>query len=146
MEPEGMVHALKKTHRLLKPDGLLIDIQPTPTPQTVEVHSDGRASEAGKLGHRQDWALHKQAHAALAQVVEEGLFVVEREINFPFLYHADTLVTLRNWLAENWENSILDDETGRRVEELLASAGAGSVAIIREPVRMMRLRQVPQQL
>ena len=135
-----MVHALEKTHRLLKLDGLLIDMRPAVDTPSVEVGSGGQVSRAGRLGHRQNFASYKQAHAALAQVVESGVFVLERESTFPFLYHANTLAALREWLAESWENAILDEETVKQVEELLNIAGDDREVIVRHLIRIVRLK------
>lgn len=134
------MHALEITHSLLKPDGLLINIQPIGKPKPIEVHSDGLVSHAGWIEHRLNFVLHKQSLASLEQVVEDGLFIIEREDTFPFLYHEQSFSTLQKWLAENWENHILDDETAKRTEELLTKAGDNSEVIMREEIHIMRLR------
>jgi SAM-dependent methyltransferase len=42
MEHEGMVHALEEIRRLLKPDGILVNLLPVPEGSFIEVHYDGR--------------------------------------------------------------------------------------------------------
>jgi hypothetical protein len=116
-----MVHALEKIHDLLKND---------------------EVKQAGLIGHRLDYALHKKAFEALDQVVDDGLFVFERLDSFPYLYHAETLDIMRKWISENWSNSTLDEETIRRAEELENTTEKPSRVVVQQDLHISRLRSI----
>jgi hypothetical protein len=94
----------------------------------------------GWVNHRLNFALQKAALEAVAQVLGDGLFVKEKEFIFPFLYHAKTFSLLREWLAETSTNSIVDETTARRAEELSKATTADSEVIMREEVIISLLR------
>ena len=135
-----MGHALEKIRRLLKPDGVLIDIHPTPEPSSIEVRIGGQTIPAGWLDESDDFAEYEAADDALAQAAQRGWFVVERQDTFAFVTYADTVVELRNYVAEEWEEARVDDVTAGRAEELLSTAQRDKEVILREPVRIARLR------
>ena len=135
-----MVHALERIHNLLRPEGMLINIQPTGVPRSLELHDDAGVTHVGWIGHRLSFELQKQAQKAVEEVIEDGLFMVESKRTFPFLYQADTFSELQEWLAENWENAILDEATVRRTNELLSERDGEVKVNIREDVLIMRLR------
>lgn len=138
-----MVHALEITHDLLRPDGILINLQPVGKPRSLEIHTAEVITRAGWIGHRLNFALHKAAQEAVAQVVHGGLFVIEHEHTFPFLYHAESFSVLREWLAEKSKNSILDEATVERAQELSGGTGDDSEVIMREEILIGRLRPAP---
>jgi len=135
-----MVHALEKIQRLLKPDGILIDIHPPPEPSSIEVRIRGEAIPAGWLHESDDYAEYEDADDALARVVRSGLFVVERGGAFDLVTHADTLAELRAYVAEEWEEARIDDITAMRAEDLLSTPERDKEVILRESVRIARLR------
>jgi hypothetical protein len=135
-----MVHALEIIHEMLKAEGILINIQPSGKDRPLQIHSIDEVKQAGLIGHRIDYALHKKALAALNQVVDDGLFVFERIDSFPFLYHAETVDIMQEWIFENWENSILDEGTIRRAVELEKTTEKPSEVVVRQDMHISRLR------
>jgi hypothetical protein len=79
-----MVHALEKTHRLLKPGGVLMESHFTGEPFSLEVHHQGEIKHAGPTHRADDFETFKQAKAALDQAVKDGLFwpVAERVFDY----------------------------------------------------------------
>ena len=142
MARAGMVHALEKIHRLLAPDGYLIDIHPMPEPTAIEVRVGARTTPAGWLDDHEDYGDYEAAEEALARVVRSGLFVVEREGAFAMITHADTITELRDYVAEEWEEARIDDLTVARAEELLSTPERDKEAILRESVRIACLKPV----
>lgn len=140
-----MVDALEKAHGLLKADGTLVNVQPAAEPSSLEVHRASVVDQAGWIGHRRDFATYKQSRAALAQAVENGWFVVERENRFPFLYHADTWSALKEWMDEKWENAVLNASTARRTQELLRAAGPDGKIVVHSKTVITRLRPQSRQ-
>jgi hypothetical protein len=137
-----MVHALEIVHTLLQPDGALIDIHPSGDPPPVVVRDGARHTVAGWVGESDDFAEYAQADAALAAAVERGLFALERQGVFTFVTHTDSLAGLREYFASEWSDATLDEDTAQRIEALLASAGGDREVILRESVRIARLRAV----
>jgi len=137
-----MVHALEKIYRLLKPDGILIDIHPPPEPSSIDVRVAGRTHAAGWLHETDDYGDYEAADEALAAIAARGLFAIERQGIFSFLTYVDTLVELRNYLTEEWENASIDDVTAARVEELMSAPQRDKEIVLREQVRIARLRPV----
>ena len=136
------MHALEKIHELLKPVGRLINIQPSGKHRPLQIHSNDKVKQAGLIRHQLDYEFHKKALAALDQVVDDGLFVFERIDSFPFLYHAETLDIMQEWIAENWLNSTLDEETIRRAVELENTTEKPSEVVVHQEMHISRLRPI----
>jgi hypothetical protein len=147
MEPEGMVHALKEIHHLLKPGGRLIDIHPFAEASLIEIHQ-GQAiifSEPVPTTSLDDI---QQADNALAAVIQQGLFAVERASEFDFRIYAPSVSQLRDFLAEAsaFEADSLDEqvaaqreELAAQVEALMGAAGEGAEVATYERAHIARL-------
>lgn len=135
-----MVHALEYAHRMLRPDGALINVHDLPVPHLIEIHSPEAATKAGWLTDRTDFADERSALNALAQVVDDGHFTLEDERDFDFNIHADDWNELREWLAESWESAVLSERTIQRVEEVIREAGQPARVVLIVPARMTKLR------
>lgn len=147
MTHEGMVHALEEMRRLLKPDGILIDIHPIPEGAFIEVvQGDSRLfSERKRVSYSEDVI---QAEKALEEVIARKLFAVERRAKFDFLTYAPSVRELRDY----WEDyDMFDDEPKdeailARQEELYAKAdqilqasGSGAQVATHEQANITRL-------
>ena len=143
-----MVHALEEIHRLLKPDGRLIDIHPLPEAPLIEVHQGGKiifAAPAPAPGLDS----MRQAEGALAQVVQRRLFVVEQSGIFDFLVYAASVSELHSYLeeADSHKDSPPDEaaaaekaELSRQVDVVMQAAGEGTKVAFHERARITRLR------
>ena len=139
-----MVHALEVTHSLLKPGGLLIDIHPTGQHPLVEAHVDGEVRFAGVVDELDDFEEYFKADQALADVNSRGLFLLEREAFFSFLYHAPTIAELADFIAAEWSDAVLHEETIEQARQLMGEPGDGRKIVVREPVRITRFRASAQ--
>jgi hypothetical protein len=84
------VHALRHVHRLLVPGGTLLDLHPV-TEQQAE--AGGRI--IGVIREPEWVARHlPNAEAGVEQVIDEGLYVRETEVDFDVLQHFDTTEAL----------------------------------------------------
>ena len=137
-----MVHALEIIHRLLRPHGKLIDIHPVGEPSPVEVRVGRQTTLVGRLTETDDFVEYGQADAALAQVVQRRLFVLEREATFPFITHADSMSELREYLAKEWKDAILDDQTARKAQELLAGPERDKELLVHDRVHILQLSDI----
>jgi hypothetical protein len=135
-----MVHALKKIHNLLKPNGFLIDIHPSGEPPPIEARVGDQHYLAGWLKESDEGIEYLQADEALQSVVERGLFSVEKRGTFTFNTYAASLESLQSYLKDVWEDAILDEQVAGRVEELWSSPSKDKELILREIVKISRLR------
>jgi len=133
-----MVHALEKIYTLLKPDGHLIDIHPTPEPAAIVVHSGERLTPAGWLDEVADYVEYEWADEALAAVVDSGLFTLERRGAFEFVWHADSVIDLLAYFAEDWQDARLDPVTAMRIDEMLKTAEHDKEILVKEAIRIAR--------
>jgi hypothetical protein len=149
MEHEGMVHALEEVHRLLKLSGILIEIHPSlEGPPLVEVRSNGRLSFAEDdpgFDYADDL---RQAEAAVASVVHQGMFVLEDRRRFELRTHAGSVEELReHWeIAGAYDPQEKEETLARRRDEMYARAHAvmedaprPSEVVYVEPATMSRL-------
>jgi SAM-dependent methyltransferase len=99
MEPDDMAPALELAHRLLGPDGILIDIHPVPGTATIEVHRGGEVVFSEPASASDDEG-ELQAEEALAYVIADGVFDSERRAEFDMRVYASSTRELRDFLAE----------------------------------------------
>lgn len=135
-----MVHALERIRQLLEPDGSLIDIHPSGEPPPIEVRIGQQVTVVGWMRETDDFIEYAQAAAALSQVIERGWFDVERKGTFEFSTHADSVSDLREHLAKEWKDAILDEAVAARAEQLLSTVERDKGLMVREQIRIARLR------
>jgi hypothetical protein len=149
MEHEGMVHALEETRRLLKRDGVLVNILPDAEGEFIEVHQEGRVlfSEHKREAPSENVL---KAEAAIQEVLERGLLVMEQEEAFEFRTYGSSVAEMRAyWKEQNAHGEPRAKEVHEReeslyaqVEEILDEGGEGAEIVFREWVRIARLRPV----
>ena len=135
-----MVHALERIRQLLEPDGGLVDIHPSGEPPPIEVRIGPQATVVGWMKETDDFSEYAQAATALSQAIERGWFDVERKGTFEFSTHADSVADLREHLAKEWKDAILDEAVAARAEQLLSAVERDKGLIVREQIRIARLR------
>ena len=135
-----MVHALDEIRRVLKPNGILIDLRPVEDHWSVEVASMQGITAAGLLtdmpiGIADDEA----AFRAMREVESRGWFVKEREEEFAFFYYWDTPSEMKEYMEEEWEDfEKLEDDVYRAAQSLWSQANAD--ARVRARVKMLITR------
>ena len=153
-----MVDALAEIHRLLAPDGTLIDIHAVPEALYCEVRRGDEVlfSEYSPDMSSGDECLHAQQ--ALDEAVRRGLFALEQTTPFDFLVVASSVAELNAYLEVLYEflkeregDSGADAEATAEAEarvkqlearltEALREAGPGALVATRESAVMSRLR------
>jgi predicted SAM-dependent methyltransferase len=150
MEHQGMVHALEEIHRLLKPDGLLIDIHPAPELTLIRVYDHGTVLLEEPLVDTADEEII-QAERALAEVADRGLFVVGMSHEFDCQTYASSVGELQDYLElmNAFDNSPVDEaavlreqELAARVDKMLRKSGAGAEVAYYEKGKITRMRPV----
>jgi hypothetical protein len=148
MEPAGMVHALEEIHRLLKPEGCLIDIHPLIGEACIEVRL-GRKITFAEVVPAFDNEAIRHAEDALTRVDQHQLFVVERGAVFDFLIYASSFTELRAYYEEAnaFDENSRDEaaaewalELAPGVEEAMRTAGEGAEVVYREKAKISRMK------
>jgi hypothetical protein len=130
-----MVDALRLARRLLTPDGLLIDLHPTASNETVEVGDRVTGFVDADAALRR----HSAASRALEAAVSEGQFAVAATRTFDFFTYGDSIDELRDYILENWRDTRIARETVERTRAALAAA-PGARPRVREHVLLTVLR------
>lgn len=135
MGAEGMVHALEKIHGWLRENGRLIDIHPHPDEPEIVVRLGATEHPAGWLHESDDRVEYGQADEALNGVIRRGLFRRLRQETFLFHTYAPNMAALRAFLAENWQDAVVDDLVAMRAEDLLKAPQPGEI-VLKEKVKI----------
>jgi hypothetical protein len=147
---EGMVHALEETRRLLKIDGVMVNILPVPEGYSIEVHHDGKILFAERKRETLSEDVLR-AEAAIKQVLDRGLFVIDQKDEFDFRTYGSSVSEVRAYWEE--QNAYETEPKAKdilareeylyaQVEEILDELGEGAEVGIHERVRIARLSPV----
>ena len=101
------MNALRRIHRSLVRDGVLLDLQPMLANAPV-VNSDGIL---GRLDEREFRAFADQVNLALEETIGAGLFAREREVVFDVVHRfseaAKLLAEVKTWTGTTVPTSLL---------------------------------------
>lgn len=93
-----MVHALHEAQRVLKPQGLLLDLRPAAVHRQVGVRHAGQVQRLGAM--REKFDDDAAANQAVAEVVRQGLFIAQENLRFECQRTMDSVAEFRAWLDE----------------------------------------------
>lgn len=138
-----MVHALRELHRVLAPDGILIDLRPLDDRWPVEVTSARAANRVGRLLDTElAIASDEAANRAVGQAALEGCFRREAGEFFAFNYYWDTPNEMQEFIAEEWEDyNGLDEQTMQAARAAWAIGDADSRVRIQMKMLITRWRK-----
>ena len=134
-----MVHALHEVHRVLKPDGILVDLRPVAVHRRVGVVCKGSYRELGSMREKFDDDL--AANRAVAQILQEGLFKTEWRTQFDCRRVMDTLDEFRTWINEFVQLGKLPDWLIEEVECALNVSRGKTKIVASGPLVMRVLRK-----
>ncbi len=137
MQHTGMVHALRETQRVLRHDGLLIDLRPLADGWPIEIASSAEEREVGRATDlAQALADDAAANAAMADAEGSGQWVRELQEEFSLFYYWDTPSEMQEYLDTEWDDVIAVEEA---VWQQLRTAWASANSDARPRVRMKML-------
>jgi len=138
-----MVHALYEIQRVLRSDGILIDLRSISDRWPIEVES---ARNIQVTGHVLDLpaslADDEAANQAIAQAAEKGWFSKEQEEFFPYYYSWDSPDEMEDYIEEAWEDYIgLDEATMQATSSVWALADADARVRVRTKMLITHWRK-----
>ena len=137
-----MVHALHEARRVLKPNGLLIDLRPAPAHRQLGVLRAGQWQPLGGMRERfdEDYA----ADRAVATVVRQGLFKAEGRVSFEVRRTMDSLAEFQVWLDEFVSLGKLVPHAwlASRVERAVQAGSGRTKIVVSGPLNLRVLRKL----
>lgn len=140
IEPKGVVRALERIHRSLRPDGLLLDVHPQPQKILIEVWQETRSRVVATLDQEDDIRDIRLARARMRTVLGRRLFVTERRRNFDMLQHHPSVDHWLRWRARRGRDPLPDHIPAAARNAL---ANGGGELVLRERIRATLLRRLP---
>ena len=137
------MHALYEIQRVLRSDGILIDLRSISDRWPIEVES---AHNIQVTGHVLDLpaslADDEAANQAIAQAAEKGWFSKEQEEFFPYYYSWDSPDEMEDYIEEAWEDYIgLDEATMQATSSVWALADADARVRVRTKMLITHWRK-----
>lgn len=143
MPREGMVHALYEAHRVLKAEGLLIDLRPTPKHRRVGLGQGKRWRLVGVM--REGFEDDRAADQAVGRVLREELFHCETRLTLEIDRAMDSMEDFLKWLDDFIQRGKARSAHAwlvRRLERAQKRQSADAKIVVRGPVRMLVMRKV----
>lgn len=137
-----MVNALIESHRVLKPNGLLIDLRP------AVMHR--RVGTTAAEGYRLRWVMRetfeddRAADRAVKEVIANGWFKAERRaMRFDCYRIMDRMGEFQEWLDDFVSRNELGshDWLVKRLERALAAEGGKTRIVVSAPLILQVLRK-----
>lgn len=131
-----MVHALEEIHRVLVPNGTLIDIRPLGQRWQIEVASENEIQETGRAMDLPGQVNgDKAANEAMLEAERRGWFLRSSEEFFPFFYSWDTPSEMEEFMNDDWADFIeLSEDVKMATRSTWALANADSRVRVRMKV------------
>ena len=140
-----MVHALHEARRVLRPDGLLVDLRPVAVHRRVGVMQAERYRPLGVM--RETFDNDRAADRAVTEVEREGLFKAEGRTVFDCNRTMDSLDEFQEWLADfvKLGQQPSHDWLVRRVKRALDVTGGKPRVVVSGPLvlRVLRKQEAP---
>ena len=136
-----MVHALSEAQRVLKPNGLLLDIRPAAKHRRAGLGEGKHWEMVGAMREKFDDDI--ASDRAVRQVVREKLFRREFQVEFDLDRVMDTLQDFRAWLDDFSTDKLpAHDWLYQKVERALEKASAGTKITMRGPLKIGVMRKL----
>lgn len=137
-----MVHALTETHRVLKPNGILVDLRPALKHRHAGLGVGSGFQPVGVM--REDFEDDHAANRAVAHVLRQRLFRQESRTEFDLDRVMDSLDDFRAWLDDFGPPGKLapHEWLHQRLAQAQKKAGAQTKITVRGPLRLAVLRKI----
>jgi SAM-dependent methyltransferase len=137
-----MVHALHEAWRVLKPNGVLIDLRPAGVHRRAGIVRGDRFQLVGTM--REDFDDIRAADRALARVLHGGLFKAEQRLHIDCRRVMDTADEFQAWLDNFTRLAELPphDWLMEKIERAQRAAPGPSQIVVKGPLVLRVLRKV----
>lgn len=136
-----MVHALHEAHRVLQPNGILIDLRPAPVHRHIGILSNGAYRELGVMREdlSDDWA----ANRAVGHVIGAGLFKPGWRSRFECDRVLDTHKEFQVWFADFVDLGRMPshDRLAKRVEGAFRAASGRKKIVVKALLILRTLKK-----
>ena len=138
-----MVDALYEIWRVLRTDGILIDIRPISDRWPVEVVSSRETRVTGHvLDLPESLADDIAANRSMIEAADKGWFTKEQEEFFHYHYSWDSPNEMKDYIMEEWEDFVgIDEETMLITSSTWALADADARVRLRTKIMITRWRK-----
>ena len=137
-----MVHALHEANRVLKPNGVLIDLRPAPVHRRVGIEVAGDFKQVARMSEKfdEDYA----ANNAVAEVIREGIFKPQARLRFDCKRVMGSLKDFHLWLDEFVMMAGLSSQEKlfQKVERAYKSTLGRKRIVIRAPLILRALQKI----
>jgi hypothetical protein len=135
-----MVHALRKAHRVLKTDGLLLDLRPGPVHRRIGIEVDGEYQQLAIM--QESLADDYAANRAVVHVIRESWFkplsLIQVDCNRTMV-----LKDFESWLADfPSDRGAPQQRLIQAVTRAYAAKGKGKRIVVKGPLVLKILRKV----
>ncbi len=125
-----MVHALKKTHRLLIRGGLLVEVHDEPVSPSIALQFQDEIFDVGRLQDSSGFERVRQAAEAVEQVNRGDLFKRVESQLMDYQIHIDSLDSFDDWLSRQWDTTFLETKSETYIRESIGVDGIAQRVIV----------------
>ncbi|GMQ79249.1 MAG: hypothetical protein BMS9Abin02_1818 [Anaerolineae bacterium] len=125
-----MVHALKKTRRLLIKGGLLIEVHDEPVSPTLALQFRDKIFDVGRLQDNSGFERVQQAAEAVEQVNKDELFERVESQLMEYKIYIDSLDSFNDWLSRQWDTTYIETKSETYIRESLGIDGFAQRVIV----------------
>ena len=113
------MHALKEAHRILVPQGIMIDVRPLSVDVPLEILFAGGSESAGIIDMSPCLGLDMAADRAIESVIMERIFKEVKVEYFDFAFYWTTIKGMEEDIEENWKDEVIIPEEVIRLAHMI---------------------------
>ena len=137
-----MVHALHEAWRILRPQGILIDLRPLCADAPLEIVFTGGCDSAGPVDMSLGIAHENAADHAVESAVGEGIFKELELEHFDFAFYWDTPKEMKAEMDEYWkDDAILSPDVLQRAAALFKKRRSQAQVRLRVPMKLAKFEK-----